>query len=117
MRKVGIVGCGVIAKKLLIARESGKLTLPIVGVTNRSEQNAKDFLSTLKNPPQYFPRQKLIQESDLIVEAASGSIVPELAKPVVDTTVTAVPDPPVPAVSALNDPFKVVVAAPVTVPP
>ena len=39
MRKVGIVGCGVIAKKLLIARESGKLTLPIVGVTNRSEQN------------------------------------------------------------------------------
>ena len=28
MRKVGIVGCGVIAKKLLIAKESGKLTLP-----------------------------------------------------------------------------------------
>ena len=82
MRKVGIVGCGVIAKKLLIARESGKLTLPIVGVTNRSEQNAKDFLSTLKNPPQYLSRQKLIQESDLIVEAASGSIVPELAKEV-----------------------------------
>ena len=82
MRKVGIVCCGVIAKKLLIAKESGKLTLPIVGVTNRSEQNAKDFLSTLKNPPQYFSRQKLIQESDLIVEAASGSIVPELAKEV-----------------------------------
>ena len=52
-----------------------------------------------------------------VINSLATAIVPQLAKPVVDTTVTAVPDPPVPAVSAFNDPFKVVVAAPVTVPP
>jgi len=32
------------------------------------------------------------------------AIVPEEAKPAVASTVTAVPEPPVPAVSAFNDP-------------
>lgn len=80
MKKIGIVGCGVIGQALLTARESGKLTLPIIGVANRTEKNAKSFLSTLDNPPQYFSREELIYKSDLIVEAASGSIVPQLAR-------------------------------------
>ena len=79
MKKIGIVGCGVIGQALLTAQESGKLTLPIIGVANRTEKNAKSFLSTLDNPPQYFSREELIYKSDLIVEAASGSIVPQLA--------------------------------------
>ena len=37
--------------------------------------------------------------------------------PVTDVKVIAVPDPPVPAVSASNAPFKVVVATPDTFPP
>ncbi len=45
------------------------------------------------------------------------AIVPEEAKPVVESTVTAVPDPPVPAVSAFNDPSNSVLCEPVIVPP
>ena len=44
-------------------------------------------------------------------------IVPADGKPVVLSTVTAVPDPPVPAVSAFNDPSNSVLCDPVTVPP
>ena len=45
------------------------------------------------------------------------AIVPADGKPVVLSTVTAVPDPPVPAVSAFNDPSNSVLCEPVTVPP
>ena len=44
-------------------------------------------------------------------------VPPPVGKPVTDVKVIAVPDPPVPAVSALSAPFKVVVATPDTVPP
>ena len=80
MTKIGIVGCGIIAQQLLIASENGKLTVPIAGITNRTEENAIRFLRTLKKPPKFFSRKELINEADLIVEAASGSIVPNLAK-------------------------------------
>ena len=80
MTKIGIVGCGIIAQQLLIASETGKLTVPIAGITNRTEENAIRFLRTLKKPPKFFSRKELINEADLIVEAASGSIVPNLAK-------------------------------------
>ena len=52
-----------------------------------------------------------------VINSLSTKIVPAASKPVVETTVTAVPDPPVPAVSASNAPFKVVCATPVIVPP
>ena len=60
MTKIGIVGCGIIAQQLLIASETGKLTVPIVGITNRTKENASRFLRTLKNPPKFFSRKELI---------------------------------------------------------
>ena len=47
-----------------------------------------------------------------VINSLAIAIVPAAGNPVVLTTVTAVPDPPVPAVSAFYEPFKVVVAAP-----
>ena len=52
-----------------------------------------------------------------VINSLAIAIVPAAGNPVVLTTVTAVPDPPVPAVSARSAPFKVVVCAPCTVPP
>ena len=52
-----------------------------------------------------------------VINSLAIAIVPAEGNPVVLTTVTAVPVPPVPAVSALKLPFKVVVCAPCTVPP
>ena len=56
-----------------------------------------------------------------VINSAFGTvpaaIVPADANPVVLSTVTAVPDPPVPAVSAFNDPSNSVLCDPVIVPP
>ena len=56
-----------------------------------------------------------------VINSAFGTvptaIVPADGKPVVLSTVTAVPDPPVPAVSALSDPSNSVLCDPVTFPP
>ena len=81
-KAVGIVGCGAIGRGLLKAVDSGKLPVRIAGVTSRTEKSARHFLSTFKNPPPYLSLQELIGASDLIVEAAGGSVVPSLAKEV-----------------------------------
>ena len=52
-----------------------------------------------------------------VINSLPTAIVPAVGKPDVDVKVIAVPDPPVPAVSASKAPFKVVVVTPDTVPP
>ena len=80
MKTIGIVGCGAVSQGLLKASESGVLTLPVSGITSRTKEKAQKFLSTLKKAPEYYTREKLITKSDLIVEAAGGDVVPDLAR-------------------------------------
>jgi aspartate dehydrogenase len=82
MKTIGIVGCGAIGKALIQAAEAGKLSVRIAGVTSRTEKNAREFLAAFKNPPPYLFLDELIRASDLVVEAAGGAVVPELAKKV-----------------------------------
>jgi aspartate dehydrogenase len=82
MKSIGIVGCGAIGKALIQAAESGKLSVRIAGVTSRTEKNARELLAVFKNPPPYLSLVELITAADLIVEAAGGAVVPELAKKV-----------------------------------
>jgi aspartate dehydrogenase len=82
MKSIGIVGCGAICNALLKAFDNGKLPVRIVGVTSRTEKKAREFLSAFARPPSYLPLPELIAASDLIVEAAGGNVVPELAKKV-----------------------------------
>jgi aspartate dehydrogenase len=79
MTTIGIVGCGAIGQALLKASEAGSLTLPITGMASRTEDSARAFLSTLNDPPEYCSQTELIAKSDLIVEAAGGDVIPELA--------------------------------------
>src|SRR5919106_5694554 len=79
MKSIGIVGCGTIGRALLGAVQAGKLSVHVAGVTSRTEKGAREFLSTLQRPPEYLPQTQLIAASDLIVEAAGGSVVPTLA--------------------------------------
>ena len=81
-KSIGIVGCGAIGKALVQAVESGKLSVRVAGVTSRTEKSARGFLAGCKNPPPYLPLDELIGVSDLIVEAAGGDVVAELAKKV-----------------------------------
>jgi aspartate dehydrogenase len=79
LKSIGIVGCGAIGRALLHAAEGGKLSVRIAGVTSRTEKSAREFLSSLKNPPEYFSEAELIAAADLIIEAAGASVVPTLA--------------------------------------
>jgi aspartate dehydrogenase len=82
LKSIGIVGCGAIGKALLQAVESGKLSVRVAGVTSRTEKSAREFLQAFKNPPPYLSLAELVGASDLLVEAAGGSIVPSLAEAV-----------------------------------
>jgi len=82
LKSIGIVGCGAIGRALLKAADAGKLAVSVAGVTSRTEKGAREFLATLGNPPPYLDRAQLIARSDLVIEAAGGSIVPDLAREV-----------------------------------
>jgi len=79
---VGIVGCGAIGQAIIRAAQSGMLTVPIAGVTSRTESSARTFLSTLNDPPPYLDRDKLVASSSLVVETAGGHVVADLASQV-----------------------------------
>lgn len=82
LKSIGIVGCGAIGRALLKAADTGKLSVAVAGVTSRSEKSAREFLATLRKPPPYLDLAKLIDESDLVIEAAGGRVVADLAKKV-----------------------------------
>lgn len=79
MKSIGVVGCGAIGRAILKAVDRGTLTVRVAGVTSRTEESARAFLATLRRPPPYLGLKALIENSDLVVEAAGGAIVPELA--------------------------------------
>ncbi len=79
-KSIGIVGCGAIGKALIVAGDSEGLGMRIAGVTSRTEGTARSFLSTLRNPPPYLELDDLVSSSDLVVEAAGASVVPDLAR-------------------------------------
>ena len=82
VNSIGIFGCGAIGKALLHAAASGQLAVRIAGVASRTEKSARAFLSLFDSPPPYLPLHELIAAADLIIEAAGGSVVSELAEKV-----------------------------------
>ena len=79
MKSIGIVGLGAIGRAILKAVEGDKLGVRVAGITSRNEKTAREFLATIKTPPPYLDLAQLISESDLVIEAAGGKIVGELA--------------------------------------
>jgi aspartate dehydrogenase len=82
MISIGIIGCGAIGRGLLRAVDDGRLDVAVAGVTSRTEETARVFLGALRNPPAFLQLQELIQQADLLIEAAGVDAVPELARQV-----------------------------------
>ncbi len=72
---IGVVGCGAIGRSILRAADDGLVDVDVAGATSRTESTARDFLSTLRTPAPYLSLGELIEEADLIVEAAGGPAV------------------------------------------
>ena len=83
MKTIGIVGCGAIGKGLLKAFDAGAVAADAC-VTSRTESSCRDFLQTLGTPVRFLALDELIARSDIVVEAAGGAVVPELARQVFD---------------------------------
>lgn len=81
MLKISIVGCGAIGSALAEAIENkfkGKAEL--IALCDIDKEKAKSLAAKLKAEPQILAIDELISTSDLIIEAASREIVPELVK-------------------------------------
>src|SRR5687768_4439744 len=77
-KSIGLVGRGAITKAILRA----DLPVPIAGLTSRTEETARSFLDGVKGAPPYLSRADLIDQSDLLIEAAGGHAVPDVARDV-----------------------------------
>lgn len=77
---IGVVGCGAIGQGILRAVAGGRLAVEVAGVTSRSQEKARAFLDTLPDPPPWLPLDELITRASLLIEAAGGAIVPDLAR-------------------------------------
>jgi aspartate dehydrogenase len=74
------VGCGTIGRAIVRAALEGHLPIQVAGVTSRNAAKARAFLDSLPGGPPYLGLDELVQGADLVVEAAGGGIVPDLAR-------------------------------------
>ena len=79
-KSIGIVGCGAIGKAILKAVDAGQIDVDVAGVATRTQEPAREFLSSLNHSWPLMSRGELIEAADMIVEAAGQEVVPELAK-------------------------------------
>ncbi len=79
--KIGVIGCGAIGSELARSIETrffDKATLE--AVYEIDEERAKNFVSKLKYIPQLCNLEDLVDKVDLVIEAASLTVVPEVLR-------------------------------------
>lgn len=81
--KVGLVGCGAIGQAILRAADQNSIPgVSIIGVSSRTRDSAEKFLKSLTADIPWTHTDSLIQQADLIVEAAGPEVVAGLAEDV-----------------------------------
>lgn len=78
-RRVGVVGLGTIGRAVARALAEGLPGCVLAGGTSRDEARGKAFLATLPGAPPYLALPRLVEQSDLVVEAATQAALVELA--------------------------------------
>jgi aspartate dehydrogenase len=82
--RIGVVGLGVIGRAVARAVADGLPGCVLAGGTSRDEAKAKDFLVSLPGAPPCLSLPGLVEQSDLVVEAATQAALVELAPAVLD---------------------------------
>ena len=79
MFRIGIVGTGAIGKEIALAIDDGTIPAELVAIYDRQVDEAKEFARSLKCQPRVLPLAELVEECNIVVEAASQAAVKEVA--------------------------------------
>ena len=80
-KKIGIAGCGTIGRKVATELDNGFVSgASLVALNSRNQEKAKEFARTLRNPPAVLPLAEMVSRVDLVVEAATGAALDDIAK-------------------------------------
>ena len=80
LKRIGIAGCGTIGRK--VATELDRGTVPdarLAAINGRDMDKAREFAVTLTSPPPVLPVAEMVPLVDLVVEAANGAALGEIA--------------------------------------
>jgi aspartate dehydrogenase len=85
MKKIGLLGCGVIGTQIALAIDSGKIPVQLTQIYDQSKESSESLVSKLKNKPTIVENSHLLSSGqvDLIVEAASQQAVKDVALSVI----------------------------------
>ncbi len=81
VKKVGLLGCGVIGTRVAAAIDSGKIPAKLTHVYDRSREASEKLLSVLADKPSIVENYHLLSSNpvDIVVEAASQEAVKDAA--------------------------------------
>ena len=79
MFRIGIVGAGAIGKEIARAIDNGMIPAELVAIWDRQVGEAEEFALSLKCRPKVLPLAELVEECNIVVEAASQAAVGEVA--------------------------------------
>ncbi len=80
-KKIGIAGCGTIGQKVAAELDRGAIPgVRLVALTSRDMDRARRFAATLHTPPAVVPLAELARLADIVIEAATGAALDEIAR-------------------------------------
>src|SRR5262245_15369369 len=77
--KVGVVGLGVIGRRVCEALDASISGLTLVAATARDRERGERFLKALSTSPPFLDLDALIEAADLVVEASTQGHLAEIA--------------------------------------
>jgi aspartate dehydrogenase len=75
---IGIVGCGTIGSAVARAIDEARIPARLAALANRTPGRAEELAGSLRTSPPVLDVAALVQASDLVVEAATGSALEEI---------------------------------------
>lgn len=81
MKRIGLLGCGVIGTQIALSIDSGKIPAQLTQIYDQSKESSNKLIAKLKNKPTIVENPHLLSSGhvDLVVEAASQQAVKDVA--------------------------------------